>query len=163
MKKRRASSANIAIAQTTEQIRRCHPVMRQLRSHFARPAEFVRQVRRQQEQGYFLAFLESRGKVQAVAGYRYLESLFSDKNLYVDDLVTDETVRSSGFGGQLIDWLTREAARHGCGRLELDSGVQRDRAHRFYFAKGLKIDSFHFRKEIVTASRKRTHSTKNKR
>ncbi len=149
------SALQIAIAQTAEQIRRCHPVMRQLRPHYPRASEFVRQVQRQQEQGYFLAFLESGGKVRAVAGCRYLESLFSGKNLYVDDLVTDEAARSSGFGRKLLDWLMREAARHDCRRLELDSGVHRDRAHRFYFANGLKIDSFHFRKDVPKQTTRR--------
>ena len=162
MTKPRRAPAKISIAQTAEQIRRCHSIMRQLRPHFARADEFVRQVQRQQEQGYFLAFLEHDGEVRAVAGYRFLESLFSGKNLYVDDLVTDESSRSSGFGGRLIDWLTREARRRGCRRLELDSGVQRDRAHRFYFRKGLKIDSFHFRKELA-APAKSANQTKRKR
>jgi len=58
-------------------------------------------VLRQQEQGYQLSFLESDGEICAVAGYRFLESLFSSKNLYVDDLVTRDRDRSRGFGGEL--------------------------------------------------------------
>ena len=162
MKKPGRSATKITIAQTADQIGRCHPVMRQLRPHFPHVLEFVRQVQRQQEQGYLIAFLESGRKVRAVAGYRYLESLFSGKNLYVDDLVTDEKARSSGFGGKLLDWLAREAIGHGCRRLELDSGVQRERAHRFYFVKGMKIDSFHFRKELAPAKKRKSLPTKKK-
>ncbi len=162
MKKPRASASKVTLAQTADQIGRCHPVMRQLRPHFPRAFEFVSQVQRQQEQGYLLAFLESGGKVRAVAGYRYLESLFSGRNLYVDDLVTDEKSRSFGFGGKLLDWLADEAISHGCRRLELDSGVQRDRAHRFYFVKGMKIDSFHFRKELAPAKKRKSLPKKKK-
>ncbi len=79
---------DIKLANTPGEIRRCHPVMRELRPPFQDPEEFLERVLRQQKQGYLLAFLESDGEVCAVAGYRFLESLFSGKFLYVDDLVT---------------------------------------------------------------------------
>jgi GNAT superfamily N-acetyltransferase len=142
------TSSRIAIASTPEEIRRCHPVMRELRTHIASEQEFVDRVLRQQEDGYQLAFLESGGEVCAVAGYRFLESLFSGKNLYVDDLVTRAAARSRGFGGELIDWLIKQAHEHGCETLELDSGVQRFDAHRFYFSKRMSISSYHFRIKI---------------
>ena len=87
-------------------------------------------------------------EVCAAAGYRFLESLFSGKFLYVDDLVTRESDRSCGFGGQLLDWLIEQAREHGCENLELDSGVQRFDAHRFYFSKRMSISSYHFRIKI---------------
>ncbi len=80
-------NSRIAIATTPEQIRRCHPVIRELRPLFQEPEQFVERVLRQHKEGYQLAFLESEGEVCAVAGYRFLESLFSGKFLYVDDLV----------------------------------------------------------------------------
>ena len=140
--------SRIAIAKTAEEIRRCYPVMRELRTHITNENDFVDRVVRQQEQGYQLAFLESDGEVCAVAGYRFLESLFSGKNLYVDDLVTRDRDRSRGFGGELIDWLIKQAREHGCENLELDSGVQRFDAHRFYFSKRMSICSYHFRIKI---------------
>ena len=142
------TKSRIAIAKTTEEIRRCYPVMRELRTHITVENDFVDRVVRQQEQGYQLAFLESDGEVCAVAGYRFLESLFSGKNIYVDDLVTRDRDRSRGFGGELIDWLIKQAREHGCENLELDSGVQRFDAHRFYFSKRMSISSYHFRIKI---------------
>jgi GNAT superfamily N-acetyltransferase len=137
--------SGIATATTPEEVRRCYPVMRELRTHITSENAFVDRVLLQQKQGYKLAFLESNGKVCAVAGYRILESLFSGKNLYVDDLVTRETDRSRGFGGQLLDWLLEQARASNCESLELDSGVQRFAAHRFYFSKRMTISSYHFR------------------
>ncbi len=136
---------DISLAQSAEEIRKCFPVMRELRTHIADENEFVARVQRQQAQGYLLAYLEADGEVRAAAGYRYLESLFSGKNLYVDDLVTRDADRSRGFGGQLIDWLMEQARANSCETLELDSGVQRFDAHRFYFAKRMQISSYHFR------------------
>jgi GNAT superfamily N-acetyltransferase len=139
---------DIRLANTPEKIRRCHPVMLELRPPFQDPEQFVERVLRQQKQGYLLAFLESDGKVCAVAGYRFLESLFSGKFLYVDDLATRERDRSRGFGGELLDWLIKQAREHGCDNLELDSGVQRFDAHRFYFSRRMNISSYHFRIKI---------------
>jgi GNAT superfamily N-acetyltransferase len=122
--------------------------MRELRPHFKSAEKFVQQVLRQQRDGYLLAFLEADGEVRAVAGYRFLESLFSGKFLYVDDLVTRDRDRSRGFGGALLDWLVEQARANRCDTLELDSGVQRFGAHRFYLLKRMNISSYHFRIKI---------------
>lgn len=146
------TKSRIALAKTSDEIRRCFPVMRELRTHIAIEEEFLDRVARQQKEGYLLAFVESEGEIRAAAGYRFLESLFSGKNLYVDDLVTREQDRSRGYGGELLDWLINEAREHGCETLELDSGVQRFDAHRFYFSKRMSISSYHFRIKIEPKS-----------
>ena len=40
--------------------------------------------------------------------------------------------------------LREQAENAGCDAFHLDSGVQRDRAHRFYFRYGFTISSYHF-------------------
>lgn len=134
----------IAEAKTPAEVARCFPVMRQLRAHLEDEKKFVEQVERQRGDGYRMAFLEDEAGVRAVAGYRMAESLFAGRYCYVDDLVTDESTRSLGYGGALFDWLVAEARAAGCGRFELDSGVQRFAAHRFYLAKRMIIASHHF-------------------
>jgi GNAT superfamily N-acetyltransferase len=145
---RRRKNPRIEIARTRADIRRCFPVMRELRPHFTNAAKFIEQVSRQQRDGYLLAFVEEGGEVRGVAGYRFLESLFSGKFLYVDDLVTRDRDRSRGFGAALLTWLIGQARKRGCVQLELDSGVQRFDAHRFYLVNRMKIASHHF--SIVT-------------
>ena len=127
---------NIFPAQTDSEIARCFAVMAQLRPHLVAP-EFVRQV-------FHLAALEDDGVVRAVAGYRFQEKLLSGQNLYVDDLVTDSTHRSRGHGRRLLAWPVTEARAHGCVQLELDSGVQRFDAHRFYFRERMHVSAYHF-------------------
>ena len=135
-------------AVTPESVARCFPVMRQLRTHFEDEKIFVEQVERQRRDGYRMAFLEDGQEVRAVAGYRLMESLFSGRFCYVDDLVTDTTGRSLGYGGALLDWLAATARAAGCKKLELDSGVQRFAAHRFYLTKRMIISSHHFSLEL---------------
>jgi GNAT superfamily N-acetyltransferase len=134
----------IHIAQTDADIRRCFPVMVQLRPHLTEDV-FLAQVRRQHDNyGYSLAFVEDDGEVRAVAGYRISECLFGGRFLYVDDLVTDVSCRSQGYGDALFDWLTAQARDEGCASLELESGTHRHDAHRFYFRKRMRISSYHF-------------------
>jgi len=133
----------IMLAETNDEIQRCFPVMVQLRPHLE-AAEFVNRVRRQAEGGYQIAFLETGDGVKAVAGFRITEMLVRGRFMYVDDLVTDENSRSKGYGAALLDWLSEHALENQCTFLELDSGVQRAGAHRFYFSQRMTISSYHF-------------------
>jgi GNAT superfamily N-acetyltransferase len=134
----------IALANTPAEIGRCFEVMRELRPRFTNRKKFVEQVRRQQRSGYLLAFVEDDGEVRAVAGYRFIEWLFSGRFLYVDDLVTRERDRSAGYGARLMDWLVQRAREARCTSVDLDSGVHRFDAHRFYFTRRMSIRSYHF-------------------
>lgn len=140
---------NISLATTDAAIARCFPVMAQLRPHLVE-SQFVARVRRMQTEGFHLAALEANGAIHAVAGYRYYDKLFSGKNLYVDDLVTDGAQRSKGYGQALLNWLYEQARSYGCNQLELDSGVQRSAAHRFYFREQMHVSAFHFVRGLKT-------------
>lgn len=134
---------HIALVESIDALRRCYPVMAELRPHLTEQ-QFLDQVGRQQRDGYRLAALDDAGEIRALAGFRLVEMLAFGKILYVDDLVTHSAYRSRGYGGRLFDWLTAYARDHGCAQLHLDSGVQRFGAHRFYLAKRMDISSHHF-------------------
>lgn len=139
--------AEVHEAVSDEEVMETLPVMLELRSHLDE-TEYPAIVRRMREAGYRLAFVFDAGYVRAVAGFRELESLAHGRFMYVDELVTDESARSQGYGRLLFRWLTDEAQKAGCERLQLDSGVQRTEAHRFYFREGMGISSFHFSKVL---------------
>ncbi|WP_225913815.1 GNAT family N-acetyltransferase [Leptolyngbya ohadii] len=146
---------SVQLALTNEDIQACFPVMVQLRPHLiteksataetADPEKiFIDRIRRQMNQGYQLAFIAAADRVVAVAGFRILENLAWGKFLYVDDLVTDTSDRSRGYGQLLLEWLVEYGRSHHCKQFHLDSGVQRYEAHRFYFRQRLSITSYHF-------------------
>ena len=137
----------VTFAQTDADIHDCWPVMAQLRPHI-QEQDFVSIVRRQFVDGYQLAFIRRHQKVEAVAGFRLLHNLPWGRFCYVDDLVTDERTRSLGLGKELLDWLCEFARKEGCKRLELDSGVQRFAAHRFYLRQRMSISCHHFSLEL---------------
>ncbi len=99
-------------------------------------------------QGLRYTAVVSGGAIVAVAGWRLVACTVARRRLYIDDLVTNGAVRSAGHGKQLLSELERRARAAGCTVLDLDSGVHRGSAHRFYFREGLTIDSYHLSKRL---------------
>ncbi|MBL8207546.1 MAG: GNAT family N-acetyltransferase [Blastocatellia bacterium] len=133
----------IKLAEADEEIARCFAVMRQLRDHLIEE-NFLPQIRRMQAEGYQLAYLEDAGEVKALGGFRIFEMLARGRFMYVDDLVTNAADRSKGYGDAMLDWLADYAKTHDCEYLNLDSGVHRFGAHRFYLRKRMDIVCHHF-------------------
>jgi GNAT superfamily N-acetyltransferase len=145
-----SSSANApTIREITDEagLRAVWPVMAQLRTHLDEAA-FLALCRIQFGEGFRVVAAFDGAACSAVAGFRIQHYLHRGKNLYVDDLVSDQAVRGRGHGKALLDWLKAEARRQGCGNLHLDSGTQRHEAHAFYFAQGLRATSLHFAIEL---------------
>jgi len=141
----------IRIAETDSEIAGCFAVMRELRPHLADSESFVIRVREQQRHGgYRLAYRSAESGVAAVAGFRILENLASGRILYVDDLVTLAAARSRGHGAAMLRWLEAYAADDGCVSLQLDSGMHRVDAHRFYDREGYARIALHFAKCLET-------------
>lgn len=88
------------------------------------------------------------GKVKSMAVYRSFHTTFHEHRFYIDDLVTDASERSRGYGHHILAWCEEEARKRGCKMLALDSGLQRAEAHRFYFRERLSIFAFNFVKSL---------------
>lgn len=125
---------------------RAEAVHRQLRPNL--PADYARRLGEVFANGARMVLLASGERVLGLALWRIVENTYEGRRLYVDDLVSDEACRSQGVGQRLIVWLEAQAKSFGCDVLALDSGVQRARAHRFYFREGMDIPSFCFRKAL---------------
>lgn len=80
-----------------------------------------------------------------VAGWRIMANTSTGRKLYIDDLVTASGARSRGAGRLMLQQLIDRARHAGCTTVELDSGVQRFDAHRFYLRERMSISSHHFR------------------
>jgi GNAT superfamily N-acetyltransferase len=123
------------------------PVLRELRPHLDE-ASFAAVYAEGHPQGLrFLAAYDG-DRCVGVAGWRVLALAFAIRKLYVDDLVTTSEGRSRGVGHALLTELEARARAAGCTVLDLDSGVQRHDAHRFYFREGMHISSHHFTKPL---------------
>jgi GNAT superfamily N-acetyltransferase len=133
----------VQLVESDAQILACFPTLFQLRPHLKQET-FLEDVRRQQNNGYQLAYIAVNDRVVAVAGFNISECLAWGRFLYVYDLAVDATVRSQGHGQHLFEWLVEYAKSQACQELSLDSDVQRFDAHRFYLRQRMKISSHHF-------------------
>lgn len=139
---------DIAHAETDEQIAETFEVMHQLRPQLEQ-SEYVALIRRlTASDGLRLLALREDGTVRAVATYRIMNMIYCGSLLYVDDLVTDDRVRSRGHGAQLMARLKSEGRTLGCSEIQLISRVTREQAHRFYFRENFGIECFHFRAKL---------------
>ena len=141
----------IEVVGTDEELRATWPVMRQLRPHLSED-EYVSLVHAMAPEGYRVAAgRDAEGRVVAVAGFRFLTMLYAGRLLYLDDLVTDESARSHGYGKAMLDWLKQQARDNGCAEIQLISHTRREGAHRFYFREGFGIECYEFRWRVPAA------------
>jgi len=127
------------------------PVLRELRPHLT--AELFDTVYREgypQGLRFTAAYVTTEGSSRCVgvAGWRIVATTWVIRKLYVDDLVTTSTARSSGIGKALLDSMEERAKAAGCTALDLDSNVQRHHAHRFYLRERMAITAHHFTKQL---------------
>lgn len=125
-------------------VRECFQLMQQLRPHLTSEAEFLTRWQRQAAEGYLLAGLFDGSTIMALTGYRVQENLVHGRFLYVDDLVTDVSLRGSGHGERLMAYLRDQARALGCGKLVLDTPLSNSLGHRFYFRCGLLASALRF-------------------
>jgi len=123
------------------------PVHRQLRPNL--PTDYCGRIAEIAANGGKLLLAVEDKQVLGIALWRLIENTYEGRRLYVDDLITDEAQRSKGIGHALLGYLENRAHALGCNVLALDSGVQRQRAHHFYFREGLHVAAFSFRKDLV--------------
>jgi GNAT superfamily N-acetyltransferase len=125
---------------------RSEAVHRQLRPQLAR--DYVGKMQAVFASGGEMCVVVNDDQVVGVAVFRYFQNTHVGHKFYIDDLVTDESRRSGGVGHALLTFAEGLARARGCTGMELDSGTQRTRAHKFYFREGFIIPSFAFRKEF---------------
>lgn len=130
-------------------VRGCYGLMRQLRPHLGSADEFVARWRCQQQEGYRLLALRAQGRTVALAGYRVQHNLVHDRFLYVDDLVTEASLRGAGHGAAMLARLKLEAERLDCGKLVLDTPLSNALGQRFYFRQGMLSSAMRFNLPIT--------------
>lgn len=141
----------IRYVQHDKDIDTCWQAVQALRPHL-QYATYVQQVKEMQQEGYQMLFIagEVDGQETAVAfaGFRNMQMLYCGKIIYIDDLSTLPAFRGKGYAGILLDYIHQLAKETGKDGVHLDSGYQRNDAHRLYLNKGYKLACHHFLREV---------------
>ena len=141
----------VELVRTDEERLACFEVLKELRPSLVRE-RFLEDLSRMATQGFSLAAVWDP-EVRAVAGLRPMEMFSTGAILYIDDLVTASAHRGKGYGAALLSFLSTHAHALGCKYLELDSGMQRLDAHRFYRREGLEEVALHYSKPTGDGAR----------
>jgi GNAT superfamily N-acetyltransferase len=125
------------------------PVLLELRPHLT-PEVFLEIYAEGYSQGLrYTAAYDDHDRCVGAAGWRIIATTVAIRKLYVDDLITLADRRGTGIGTALLTELADRARRLGCTVIDLDSGIARAEAHRFYFRQRMSITSFHFARPLT--------------
>jgi GNAT superfamily N-acetyltransferase len=76
------------------------------------------------------AFIDN--ELIAVMGYRFLFDFVRKKHLYIDDLVTTESMRSKGIGSKLLKYAENVALDQQCSVVRLCAHIDNKSGQNFY-------------------------------
>ncbi len=142
------SEFQIFKAKDKNDLERCYPVMKELRTalSFNDYMEIYEQAHK--SDGYEIVGVESDGKITAVMGYRILHDYVHGKHLYIDDLVSTESQRSKGLGAQLLAYAENLAKELGCKGLRLCTGIENELGKKFYERHNWKLRAVAYKKKL---------------
>lgn len=140
----------VAIKQLTTQQEwmEAYYVLVQLRTELT-VEKYLQLLKEMTQDGYLLFALYENTNIVAVAGLSWRVNFYSERHIFVYDLVTDEKYRSLGYGEILLHYLHKWGKENGAHYIALESGIQRTSAHRFYEDRlGYEKWCFSFRKAL---------------
>lgn len=93
--------------------------------------------------------LDDNERIIGVATLSVIMGPIIRKNAYLEDFVTDSTVRGQGIGSALWDAMLEWATAKGCKHLEFTCGNGREASQKFYLNHGATVyDTNFFRREL---------------
>ena len=96
-----------------------------------------------------LLAIDDKERIVGIATLSIIMGPIVRKNAYLEDFVTDESVRSQGVGSKMWNAMLVWAAEKGCSELNFTSGKGREAAWKFYENKGAEIYDTNFFKKTI--------------
>lgn len=131
-----------------ENIEAVYPLLKQLRPHLTLEQFVTIHDKAKKMDQYCLWGYFDKDHCVGLMGIRLLYDFVHLKHLYIDDLVVDESKRSSGIGGQLLQHAEMLAKNENCTGLRLCTGNENQRGINFYEKQKWKQRALVFKKKI---------------
>lgn len=97
---------------------------------------------------YFQVACLDNSRCLGLTGVWIGTQLWCGKFIELDNFIVDEAFRNQGIGQRLVAWVEERARKEACEMIRLNSYVTLEKAHRFYFARGFRIEGFHMTKRL---------------
>ena len=117
-----------------DQWKEAFPILNQLRTDLSL-GKYLDLLKVMTLEGYHLIALYTENKIVALAGIHMNINFYNQRFVFINDLVTDSSNRSKGYGEKLLEYIHDWARGKGAQYISLESGIQRKEAHRFYEEK----------------------------
>ncbi|MBR3052438.1 GNAT family N-acetyltransferase [Candidatus Saccharibacteria bacterium] len=91
-----------------------------------------------------LVAYDEDGKIVGIATVSVIMGPIVRKVAYLEDFVTDTSVRGRGVGSQMWEAIVTWAREHGCTELNFTSGKGREAAQEFYRKRGAEVYDTNF-------------------
>jgi GNAT superfamily N-acetyltransferase len=132
-----------------EEVLTAFPIIKQLRTNLDEETYLSLVMEAQLKEGYKLYALYDQNQMVSCIGFMPMITLYYGRFVWVCDLVTDQNVRSKGYGKALLSFVESWGKENGYQNIALSSGLQRIDAHRFYENKvNYEKVSYVFKKKL---------------
>ncbi len=138
----------IFIAKNRSDLEKCFPIMKELRPHLKYEEYLAIYDEAHRRDGFEIVAIEENNQILAVMGYRILFDYVRGKHIYIDDLVSSESVRSKGLGAELLKYAEGVAKDLNCKTLRLCAVIENERGVQFYEKNGWLKRAFAFTKKL---------------
>ncbi len=128
---------------TEEEIKYCYEMMHQIREDLTE-RDFLSAISEQLKNGYKIVYVIQDEEIICIAGFTIGDKLSWGKYLFIEDFVTNKSIKSIEAAKALLDFIKIYAKQQKCNSIHLDSSIQKEEAHKFYLSQKMKIDSYHF-------------------
>ncbi|MUU77943.1 GNAT family N-acetyltransferase [Winogradskyella endarachnes] len=99
-------------------------------------------------QNYQCAVVSKENELVGVTGLWFCTRHYMGKSVELDHVFIKPEHRGNGLGKQFMAWINNYVKEKGCNSIELNTYVQNNPSHKFYYNEGFEILGYHFLKKI---------------
>jgi len=143
-----SQSLRIQVLQSFDEMVKMLPLIQQLNPNMTE-SRYTHLLQSMVQQGnYFQVACFQAEKCLGLTGVWIGTQLWCGKFIEVDNFIVDASARGQGVGKLLLNWIEERARKEQCEMIRLDTYVTLEKAQRFYFRNGFKIEGFHMTKKL---------------
>ncbi len=112
------------------------------------PAQLRAQMEEMRAEGYHWLAIIEENRYLAALNYHIGTRLYSGKYIRMDSMVVDPSIRNSGIGKLLLEWVINKGKEAGCTRIILDTYTENYGGHKFFHREGFHIRGYHMNRPL---------------
>ncbi len=100
------------------------------------------------KQNYECAVIVNKDNIIGICGMWFCTRHYSGRSVELDHVYIDDSYQNEGLGSRFLQWIYDYVTQKGCDTVELNTYVQNNKSHKFYYNQGFNILGYHFLKKL---------------